>query len=198
MPTQAQPIYTLEEYFERELKAERRHEFIDGKIVPVTYTSKDHGRLVHNLDRMIGTCLTGTDREAYAGDRMLYVPACNKVFYPDLIILPVETETWNYQGKMEADLYPTVLIEVLSDSTKENDRTEKWRCYKMIDSLRQYVLIAQKYPYVETYFRRENDREWLYTFFDDLAQEVTIGGCPVPLSTLYERVNLRGEAAGEA
>ncbi len=118
--------------------------------------------------------------------------------FPDLIILPVETETWNYRGKVEADLYPTVLIEVLSDSTKENNRTEKWRCCKMIDSLRQYVLIAQKYPYVETYFRRENDREWLYTFFDDPAQKVTIDACSIPLSALYERVNLRGETPGKA
>lgn len=135
--------------------------------------------------------------EIYAGDRMLRIPPCNRVYYPDLIILPIDTDTFQYKGKMEADLYPTALVEVLSDSTEDDDRTDKWRCYKMIDSLRQYVLISQKYPYIETFHRRENQREWLYTFYDDddLGQEVEIAGCPVRLEEVYTRVE-RGRTEG--
>jgi len=189
MSTQVQTKrFTLEEYFEYELKAERRHEFIDGKIEPVTYTSKNHGRIVSNLHGLLFPLLGDRGLEIYAGDRMLHIPPCNRIYYPDLIILPIDTDTFQYKGKMEADLYPTALVEVLSDSTEDDDRTDKWRCYKMIDSLRQYVLISQKYPYIETFHRREKQREWLYTFYDDLEQEVEIAGCPVRLEDVYRRV----------
>lgn len=119
---------------------------------------------------------------------MLYVPFCKKTFYPDLIILPVDVETLSYKGKMEAELHPNAIIEILSDSTEEDDRTEKWRCYQMIDSLQQYLLISQKRPYVETYFRQEEKGKWMYTSAQDMEGQVDIHGCPIALSDIYNRV----------
>lgn len=91
--------YTLEEYFELEYQSEVRHEFFDGKIVPVTYTSKNHGRIVNNISRLLSNCLLETRFEVYSGDRMLHVPDCNQVYYPDVVILPEEVDTHDYRGK---------------------------------------------------------------------------------------------------
>lgn len=193
MTTQIQEKqYTLEEYFDFEYASKVRHQFFDGKVVPMTYTSKSHGRIVNNLSRLLSNCLIDTAFEVYAGDRMLYIPACNQVYYPDLIILPEETETFEYKGKMEADLHPTVVMEVLSDSTKEHDRTDKWRCYQMIDSLQQYVLLSQNYAYVESFYRQDHSKKWLYIPAEGMDQSVEIAGCEVKLEDIYRRVKLSG------
>ncbi len=123
---------------------------------------------------------------------MLYMPVCNQVYYPDLIIIPEETETLEYKGKMEDDLHPTVVMEILSDSTEEHDRTDKWRCYQMIDSLQQYVLLSQNYAYVQSFYRQDQSKKWLYIPAEGMDQSVEIAGCEVKLGDIYRRVKLPG------
>ncbi len=78
--------YTLEEYFELEYKSSEKHEYIDGKITEKSYIFKNKGRIASNLRMIFYNYLENSDLEVYAGDRMLYVPDCNKVYYPDLIV----------------------------------------------------------------------------------------------------------------
>ncbi len=73
---------TLEDYFAFEMKAEGRHEFVDGKIVAMAYASEPHGKIASNLLRLLGNCLLSKDCDVYAGDRMVFVKDCNQVFYP--------------------------------------------------------------------------------------------------------------------
>ena len=77
---------SLEKYFEFESSAERRHEFIDGKIIAMSYTSEERGMIVSNLTRVFANCLLEQDCSVYASDRMLYVQGCNQVYYPDLLL----------------------------------------------------------------------------------------------------------------
>lgn len=187
--------YTLEEYFELEYQSSEKHEYLNGKIKTMAYTAKPHGKIVHNLDKLLGICLDESELEVYAGDRMLYIPDCNKVYYPDLIVLPVEVATYTYRGKMEADLYPVALVEILSDSTEENDYEHKWHCYQKIASLREYMLVSQKYPFIQLFHRQSDTEDWVYHSFDTNTETIHFVGCAMTVNDIYKRVQFPPEPA---
>ncbi len=190
MAVQIQTRYSLEEYFELEYNSTTRHEYINGKIIPMAYTSRPHGTIVHNIDRLLGNCLLDSPVKIYGGDRMVYVPDCNKVYYPDLIILLEYAESYAYKGKMEAELQAIVLIEVLSDSTEDNDRDEKWHCYRKIESLQQYVLISQKRKEIELFNRQPAPNNWQYSAYEEEEETLEIAGCTIKLKDIYHKVAL--------
>lgn len=177
---------TLEEYFELEYKAERRHEFVGGKIKAMAYTSEEHATIVHNLDVMLGVCLREADCKVYPGDRMLFVRDCGDVFYPDLLIVCGKHEFHQATKNMKATLNPSVVIEILSDSTEYLDKTTKTRCYKKIPGLRQIVFVAQKEKHVRI-LEREGER-WIDTEFYEENDVPCIGDCDVPLNEIYRKV----------
>lgn len=177
---------TLEEYFEFELTAERHHEFVGGKIEAMAYTSEEHSTIVHNLDVMLGVCLREEDCKVYPGDRMLFVRECGDVFYPDLLIVCGKHEFHQATKNMKATLNPSVVIEILSDSTEYLDKTTKTRCYKKIPGLRQIVFVAQKEKHVRI-LEREGER-WIDTEFYEENDVPRIGDCDVPLNEIYRKV----------
>ena len=188
MTTEAQskPVkISLAEYFEMEFRSEKRHEYHDGLVVEMTYASDNHELIVANLLRILGNCLLDSDCVVYPSNRMLYVPACNKVFYPDASIYCSKRETYRYSENMTALLNPSVLIEVLSDSTQRDDKEKKWRCYRQTTSLKQYVLIAQDEFYIKTLNRTTTENEWLQIETDDEDAILKIGDCDVSMSDIY-------------
>ncbi len=182
----AKPTTTLEEYFAFEMKAEGRHEFIDGKIVAMAYTSLAHGIIAHNLDVMLGICTRANDCQVFTGDRMLFVKDCNQVFYPDLLVVCGEHKFYPAGPKMKATLNPSVVIEILSDSTEHLDKTSKTRCYKKIPGLQQIVFVSQKEQHIRIL---ENEAgKWIDTEFYEPEDVPRIGDCDVPLHEIYRRV----------
>ena len=181
---------TLENYFEFEYKAERRHEFIGGKIVAMAYTSPEHGQIASNLALALGTCLRDEECSVYIGDRMLFVRECKDVFYPDLLIVCGKHEFHQATKNMKATLNPTVVIEILSDSTEYLDKTIKTRCYKKIPGLRQIVFVSQKEKHLRI-LEREGER-WIDTEFYEEEDVPKIGDCAVALEEVYRKVVFGG------
>ncbi len=179
---------SLEEYFEMEMTAETRHEFWNGEIRAMAYTSPEHGLIVTNLVRLLSNCLLESNCDVYGSDRMLFVPSCNRIFYPDLMLVCGKSQYHPYKGKMVATLNPKVIIEVLSDSTKEDDKVGKWDCYKRIPSLEQYVLVAQDRKRIEIFQRTEDEKKWLQQIFDNSEENIIIGECEVLLQAIYHKV----------
>jgi Uma2 family endonuclease len=189
MTASATKYLTLEEYFEFEYKAKIRHEYLDGKLRPMSYTSPNHGIIVSNLSWIFNSYLREKDGNIWTETRMVYTPDCNKIYYPDAVIVLGKPEYFNYKGKMQATLNPNVLIETASDSTEEHDKTEKWEYYQTISSLQQYVLISQKSVFVGLYERETSDSEkWIYTGHRDLAATINIGDCNISLKDIYNKV----------
>jgi Uma2 family endonuclease len=176
----------LEDYFEFEFKAEGRHEFIGGNIQAMAYTSPEHGQVASNLGLALGTCLREKDCSVYIGDRMLFARGCGDVFYPDLLIVCGKHEFYQASKNMKATLNPSVVIEILSDSTEYLDKTTKTRCYKKISSLRQIVFVSQKEKHVRI-LEREGER-WIDTEFYEENDVPRIGDCDVPLAEIYRKV----------
>lgn len=121
---------------------------------------------------------------------MVYVPDCDKVYYPDLLIIHQDAKSYVYKGKMEAELHPIAVIEVLSDSTEDKDRQAKWNCYRKIESLQQYVMISQKIKEVEIYTRQPEPNHWQYTAYETDDAMLEIAGCTLQLKDIYHKVTL--------
>ncbi len=189
MSTDVRPKrYTLEEYLEMEYRSNRRHYFYDGIVSPMTYTSDNHGLIVTNLIGELHAQAKGTDFRIYPSDRMLYVPACRLNYYPDVMIVKGEPVFHRHTEKMYATLNPYALIEVLSPSTETQDRFDKWPCYRRIESLQQYVLVAQDRVYFDIYNRVGQTDTWENTYLDDLSGSLRIAGFDIQVHDVYHHV----------
>lgn len=177
-----------DDYLEMELRSEFRNEYFDGVIYAMAGTSANHIRIVMNLGGELRNQLRGGPCEAFATelrvkrkDRRLYA-------YPDLVIACNELDLEKYKG-LETLANPVVIFEVLSPSTERYDRRLKFDRYQAIDSLQEYVLVAQDSVYVER-FRRATNGEWMYTSVNTLDGSLNLISVPASLkmSDIYERV----------
>jgi Uma2 family endonuclease len=188
MTAGVQTLISTEDYFEMEYASETRHEFIDGEIRAMPYTTENHQLIITNLLTVLGSFFITRKEKVLSSDRLLFVEACSAAYYPDVTIFPANIEYKPYRGKMMAALNPPVIIEVLSESTAHIDRGAKLHCYKTISSLKQYLLISQDEKRVEVYNRHNGSDEWLYTDFVRDEQTVNIGGCAVSIKDIYRKV----------
>jgi Uma2 family endonuclease len=180
---------SLDEYFEFEMNAPTKHEYINGQILPMAYASDNHGLIAHNFGRELGIAVKGRNIRIYQGDRMVYSPFCNENYYPDVVVVQGEPEHYDYKGKMKATLNPVALVEVLSDSTELIDKNEKWNCYREIKSLRQYITISQNEPLVECYTRVEDTNRWEFTYVNGLEGAIIVAGFEIAMKDIYDLVN---------
>lgn len=195
------PGLTPEEYLEQDRRAERRSEYRDGEIIAITHqdgypgASLAHNRITANLVRHLGNQLDGAPCEAFAQD-MRTRTAPTRYSYPDVVIVCGEPEFLD--ERQDVITNPTVIIEVLSDSTEAYDRGEKFAGYQRRESFREYVLIAQNRCSVEHYTRQEGGL-WLYERLDRLDARLNLpsAGCELALSDIYYRVNVGAESAKE-
>ena len=171
-----------------EARSVRKHEFLNGEIRLVPYTSEHHGLLVSNMIGLLGTSLRGTNCRVYPSDRMLYVPPMDNYFYPDVMVVCGESQFHTYKGSMQATTNPTTLIEVLSVSTKGYDEQTKWWNYRHLESLQQYMFVAQDEYRIELYTRVGNSNDWLNTLVTEPGQSLTVNGCVFTAEQVYEHV----------
>lgn len=188
MTAVSQKKYTLEEYAEFEYNAERRHYFYNGIIAPMGYTSEIHGKIIANLMQQIMNAIEGLAYEAYSESRLIYVPACNLNYYPDLVFVKGEEQFQQLKPKMKATLNPYALIEIISASTENKDRFDKWQCYREIPSLQQYFMISQTNPYIDIYNRMGNSNAWENTYVDKFEQTIRIAEFDILVEKIYKKV----------
>ena len=183
---------TLEQYFEMEYRSPFRHEYMDGQAQRMAYTSENHGTLVSKLNRLIGNCLLNKACRVYASDRMVYVPGaeCNNIYYPDLVIACDPVQRYQYSKNMVATMNPSIIIEVLSDSTENEDRHDKWQCYRKILSLKQYILVSQKHKFIQIINRTEKSSHWLVDEFEHADEIISILDCQFSLREVYAKVEI--------
>jgi Uma2 family endonuclease/catechol 2,3-dioxygenase-like lactoylglutathione lyase family enzyme len=143
---------TPEEYLVLERRAEFRHEYRDGIITAMAGTSREHSLIQTNLSREISTQLRHQPCEVHGDNLRVAVTNANLYTYPDLTIVCGEPRFLD--GVFDTPVNPTVLVEVLSPSTEADDRGEKFARYRRLESLREYVLVAQDRARVERFTKR--------------------------------------------
>ena len=174
------------EYLRLDRAAEVRSDFYHGEMFAMAGASKTHNRIVRNLLVALENQFRKSLRacEAFALDMRVELDAEHHYSFPDVVAVCGEQ---NYLDSQEDTLLnPTMITEVLSESTEGYDRGLKFESYWNVASLQEYILISQHRPLVQR-FIRQADQSWVLTNFEALtgAAEFTSIGVAVPLSEIY-------------
>ena len=146
----------IKEFIEWENQQETRHELIDGEIVAMTGGTVAHAALILQTGAALLNHLKGTPCRVFTSD--LKVRAAENIFYPDVV---VSCEQQNNNDVLCNN--PKLIIEILSNSTSNKDRNKKRLGYQQIESLEEYVLVAQETKCIEIYRRAENWQVSIHT-----------------------------------
>lgn len=183
-PTTYEPRVTPEQYLVRERAAKYKSEYYDGVVVAMAGASPAHGRVVRNLATLVGAHLRGGACEHFIADQRVRMREGAYV-YPDLVAVCGGAQ---FEGQ-DVLTNPTLVVEVLSPSTEADDRGVKMNGYRLLPSLREYLLLAQDRMRAELY-RPVPDGGWdchvLQRPQDVLALESI--GLAVRLEEIYEGV----------
>ena len=133
-----------------------KYEYIAGEIVAMSGGTIAHGRLIGRVTDGLNRALDGRRCIVLPSDLRVRIRSAERSTYPDLHIVCGEIE--RDPDDDHAIVNPTVIVEVLSDSTEDSDRTEKFAAYRRLKSLREYVLVSQRERRVEVY--RRDGRRW--------------------------------------
>lgn len=183
-----QKHYTPEEYLALEEKAEYRSEYDEGIITAMAGGSLNHARIIGNIDRGFGEKM-GKHCESITTEVKIRVESYRKFYYPDVFIFCGEPIF--YQKRNDTIINPTLIVEVLSDSTEAKDRGEKMLAYRTLESLREYVLVSQDKPTVEQYIKIA-DGNWIHKATIGLKSVIKFEsiGIELILEEIYQRVEL--------
>ncbi|MFN8454509.1 MAG: Uma2 family endonuclease [Anaerolineae bacterium] len=187
MVAKPQKYYSPEEYLALEELAEYRSEYYRGEIFAMSGGSVNHNRIAKNVVVALDAALTGKPCETFITDMRLLVKKNGLYTYPDVMIVCGRLQF--AKGRTDTLTNPTVIIEVLSESTQAYDRGAKFELYRALETLQDYLLIDQSRVYVE-YFHKLEDGRWLLAEFNELDGVLLLEAVVVelPLSRVYERV----------
>lgn len=189
MRPSAEPYVTFEDFLVSERDRETKHEWLDGVVYAMAGGSVEHGRLATNLTAALRSKLAGRCT-VLSSDVMLYVRETNLATYPDgsVVCGAVDVQRVVRGGKVigEAITNPSLVLEVLSDSTESYDRGEKFAHYMRIPSLEAYVLLSQDARRVEVLRRPEGGRgHWAHEVAG-AGDELDLLGARVRVDEIYD------------
>ena len=192
MTSQAQTHYTPEEYLALERQAACKSEYYAGEIFAMAGASRWHNLIVTNVLRELSLQLKGRPCTTYPSHMRVKVSPTGPYTYPDVTVVCGEAQFEDHQ--QDTLLNPTLIVEVLSESTEAYDRGGKFAHYRKLASLREYVLITQTKPHIEHYVRQPDNR-WLLAEADHLDDTVDLTSidCHLALSEVYDKVDVVGE-----
>jgi Uma2 family endonuclease len=181
------------EYLEQEVQASIKSEYHNGEILNMAGAKEEHNLIITNLVGELYICLKGKNCKIYPSDMLLKLEQCKKYVYPDVMIVcgKAHIERLSEKGS-DVLLNPQIVIEVLSASTASYDKVEKKRCYQMVDTLQQYIMIDSTQTEVTSYTRTP-EGDWIVEILQNKKESIQIGDCLIPLADLYAQVNFENE-----
>jgi Uma2 family endonuclease len=184
--SQPQRHYTLDDYFAVEETSVVKHEFMDGEIFAMAGASLEHNHIAANVLMLLRSALRETGCSAFGSD--LRVATHGGLYtYPDVSVICGKPLL--VTGRPDTATNPVLLIEVLSDATRDYDRGDKLVAYRVIPSLREVLLIDQASVAIESW-RREGEMSWVASTTHDLAATMALAAVPVelPIREVYREV----------
>ncbi|QHT69702.1 Uma2 family endonuclease [Rhodocytophaga rosea] len=189
--TQKQP-YTKEEYFALEETSEDKFEFENGEVFAMSGGTANHSLITGNIITALNIALGNKNCRVFSSDMKTAIDAAESYVYPDAQVICGKVEY--AEGRNDIVTNPLLVVEVLSDSTERYDRGKKFKKYQTLSSFKEYVLISQAEPLVET-FVRQDENHWLYTFtegMDSVVQFPSIG-VAIAIADIYRKVEFATE-----
>ena len=185
--------FTPQEYLMVERASGSRSEFLDGEIYAMSGASRAHVIINDNVGGVVHSQLKGTPCQGMFHDMKVRIGKGRAYVYPDFLI--VYGKGRYVDAEQDVLLDPTVIFEILSPSTERYDRMTKFDLYKEIESLQDYILIAQDQPRVE-HWCRHPDGGWNQNVISDKRCSLNIESTSVvvALADLYDRVEFEPES----
>ncbi len=176
--------YTIEEYLEMENAATEKHEYYRGEVFAMSGAKSQHNIVCGNLYFYLRQKLMGKPCRPFNSDIRIHIEKNTLFTYPDLTIVCGELISLN-DDDMNF-LNPTVIIEVLSDSTRAYNMGAKFELYKDIPTLMEYVLIEPEWISVEAHLNQEG--KWTQTRHTSIEESLTLQSVDVTISLkeIYE------------
>ncbi len=188
MQTQTQKrYYTPEEYLALEDSSEFKNEYRDGEIVPMAGGTTNHNQIAGNFCTNFKSSMKGKGYKIYMSDVKLWLSHYRIYTYPDVMVI---SGTPVYEGSGTTIVTnPSMILEVLSDSTKKHDRTNKFRMYRTIPELSEYIMVDQ-YEYHIEQFAKNADGQWVLSEYESESAVLSLKSInfQIPFSDIYEGV----------
>jgi Uma2 family endonuclease len=187
--------FTAAEYLSMDRNSSEKHEFAFGEIYAMGGASARHVEIVGNIARELGNQLRQRPCRVYSTDLRLCVDADRRYTYPDIVVVCGQPRFLD--DELDTLLNPDLIVEVLSESTRNYDRGDKFQQYRGIPSFREYLLVDQAKAHVERY-SKQNDGTWSLWETDSLDNVIHLESIAVtlPVSEIYLKIEF--DAPGES
>ena len=191
--------YTVEEYLEMENASQEKHEYFRGEIFPLNREVSveginlmsgagfTHNLLFSNIFVQLGVKLKGSKCTPFGSDMRLNIPDNTLFTYPDISVYCNDIK--HLDNDENTNLFPTVIIEILSPSTKNYDRGDKFKLYRDIPTLKEYILVDSECVSIEA-FHINKKQNWELKEYKNLDEQLNFVslGFEIPLREIYDHV----------
>jgi Uma2 family endonuclease len=187
MSTQPKTFLTPEEYLEYERQSDVKHEYFKGEMFAMAGGSSWHGVIINNVGGELRQRLREKPCVVCVSDVRLKVTATGLYTYPDIMVLCGDIQ--HADDRKDTVLNPILIVEVLSPSTRDYDRGQKFQHYRTLPSLHEYLTVAQEVPHVEHWIRQAEHRG-SFAEYDNLNEIVRLAslGIDLPLAEIYLKI----------
>ena len=189
MTAQPKRDMTEAEYLDHERASITKSDYYDGHVYAMTGAKEPHNLIAGNVIASLHGQLRRKPCRVYPSDMRVKVIQTGLNTYPDVVVLCGVPQF--VDEKHDTITNPIVIIEILSPSTERYDRGMKFRHYRSIETLHDYILIAQDRQHIEHYTRHENG-QWLFEETSINEERISIQSieCVLSLEDTYEKVEL--------
>ncbi len=190
MQDQAKKYYTVADYLDSEELSLHKNEYYQGELYPMSGASMNHNRLVGNLYSRLNLILQNNKCEVFMSDMKIWVKNRELFTYPDIAVVCGTPQF--YPDRDDTITNPMIIVEVLSESTQNYDRGEKFVLYRLLPSFKEYILIDQYTHHVEQ-FVKNPEGKWILSKFDHLGETVKFSTLDfqISLKEIYHKVEFK-------
>ncbi|MEL6637936.1 MAG: Uma2 family endonuclease [Bacteroidota bacterium] len=186
------PKLTVEEYISQEQESDVKYEYHDGKIYALAGGTINHGMLCGNIFGELRSGLKNkkSNCKPFTSEIKVNIDKTNSYVYPDSMVICGELET--SKNEINSVTNPILIVEVLSKSTAEYDRGDKFHLYRQLKSFKEYVLVEQNRYVVDIHYKNDNSDLWRITRYEGLDQIINLQsiGIEILMKDLYSDINL--------
>lgn len=181
---------SVEDYWKLVETPQLRLDYYNHQIVAtMSYGSLKHETIVNNISFRFNLKFGDENCRILPSNRPVYAADCGDIFNPDVHLVEADLAERFYKRAKTATLNPAIIVEVMSDSTKNYDTVGKLPCYQQIESVQHIVYIEQDHVEVCVYSRTNKLNEWLMQKYYTLEDEITLLNKTFTLKELYRNVN---------
>jgi Uma2 family endonuclease len=174
---------SVEEYLEGEKTSPVRHEYIAGQVYALAGANRAHNRIALNLATCLSAHVGDGECGVFISDLKVRIEARDAFYYPDVVVSCDPDDSEDYFLTR-----PCLIVEVTSPSTEAIDRREKLLAYQKLESLREYVLIAQDEVKAQVYRRDDRGKWWVQTLIETDELRLESVELTMRLPELYKNI----------